>query len=60
MDALLVRLGLAADAVGSAPPGADSARDRRRGAVAGADGPVPADVARADFTRSLQWLLGRA
>ena len=26
-------------------------------AFAGADGPVPAEVARADFTRSLHWLL---
>ena len=56
MDALLARLGLAADAIGSA---------RRAlilhaiggAAFAGTDGPVPAEVARSDFARSLQWLL---
>jgi TetR/AcrR family transcriptional regulator, tetracycline repressor protein len=56
MDALLARLGLAADAMGSA---------RRAlilhaiggAAFASADGPVPADLARADFSRSVHWLL---
>ena len=56
MDALLARLGLAADAIPSA---------RRAlilhaiggAAFAGADGPVPAGTARADFVRSLRWLL---
>jgi TetR/AcrR family transcriptional regulator, tetracycline repressor protein len=56
MDALLARLGLAVDAVPSA---------RRAlilhaiggAAFAGADGPVPAETARADFARSLRWLL---
>ena len=55
-DALLARLGLAAEAIPSA---------RRAlivhaigcAAFAGGDGPVPAEMARADFTRSLRWLL---
>lgn len=56
MDALLARLGLAPAAIPSA---------RRAlilhaiggAAFAGADGPVPAETARADFARSLRWLL---
>ena len=55
-DALLARLDLAAEAIPSA---------RRAlivhaigcAAFAGGDGPVPAEMARADFTRSLRWLL---
>src|SRR6478735_6038500 len=55
-DALLARLDLAAEAIPSA---------RRAlivhaigcAAFAGGDGPVPTAMARADFTRSLRWLL---
>jgi TetR/AcrR family transcriptional regulator, tetracycline repressor protein len=55
-DVLLARLDLPAEAIPSA---------RRAlivhaigcAAFAGGDGPVPAEMARADFTRSLRWLL---
>jgi TetR/AcrR family tetracycline transcriptional repressor len=56
MDALLGRLGLAADAVGPARR-ALIVHAIGGAAFAGGDGPVPAEVARADFTRSLGWLL---
>jgi TetR/AcrR family tetracycline transcriptional repressor len=56
MDALLARLGLAVDAV---PPARRALILHAIGgaAFAGADGPVPAETARADFARSLRWLL---
>jgi AcrR family transcriptional regulator len=56
LDALLARLGLPAEAV---PPARRALIVHAIGgaAFAGADGPVPADLARADFARSLRWLL---
>lgn len=56
MDALLGRLGLPAEAV---PPARRALIVHAIGAAAfaGADGPVPSAVARADFARSLRWLL---
>lgn len=56
MDALLGRLGLPAEAV---PPARRALIVHAIGgaAFAGADGPVSSAVARADFARSLRWLL---
>jgi TetR/AcrR family tetracycline transcriptional repressor len=56
MDALLERTGLQAEAV---PPARRALIVHAIGAAAfaGADGPVPAELARADFARSLRWLL---
>ena len=56
MDALLARLGLAAEAIPSARR-ALIVHAIGGAAFAGADGPVPAEMARADFARSLRWLL---
>jgi len=55
-DALLARLGLAAEAIPSARR-ALIVHAIGGAAFAGGDGPVPAELARADFTRSLGWLL---
>lgn len=56
MDALLRRTGLAAEAI---PPARRALIVHAIGgaAFAGADGPVPTELARTDFTRSLRWLL---
>ena len=55
-DALLTRLGLAAEAVPAARR-ALIVHAIGGAAFAGADGPVARDLARTDFTRSLRWLL---
>ncbi|HEY0812333.1 MAG TPA: helix-turn-helix domain-containing protein [Pseudonocardia sp.] len=55
-DALLARLGLAAEAVPSARR-ALIVHAIGAAAFASPDGPVPTDLARADFARSLRWLL---
>jgi TetR/AcrR family tetracycline transcriptional repressor len=56
MDALLLRTGLPPEAV---PPARRALIVHAIGgaAFAGADGPVPAELARSDFARSLRWLL---
>jgi AcrR family transcriptional regulator len=56
VDTLLARLGLAAEAIPSARR-ALILHAIGAAAFAGAEGPVPAEVARADFARSLGWLL---
>lgn len=56
MDALLARLGLAAEVIPSARR-ALIVHAIGGAAFAGAGGPVPAETARADFARSLRWLL---
>jgi TetR/AcrR family transcriptional regulator, tetracycline repressor protein len=56
VDALLARLGLSGGAVPSARR-ALIVHAIGAAAFAGADGPVPREVARADFARSLRWLL---
>jgi TetR/AcrR family tetracycline transcriptional repressor len=56
MDALLERTGLSAEAVPSARR-ALIVHAIGAAAFGGADGPVPAEMTRADFARSLRWLL---
>jgi AcrR family transcriptional regulator len=55
-DALLTRLGLSAEAV---PPARRALIVHAIGAAAfaGPDGPVPGELLRGDFARSLRWLL---